>query len=94
MTHCKECGEEVSMDNNYCPKCGERIQKSHSANLWYLFPILFGFIGGIISYLILRNRVRKAWKHLVVGIAVTIAWIAFPILFQGLRAVEIAAMIN
>ena len=85
MTHCKECGEEVSMGNKYCPKCGERIQKSQSVNLWYLLPILFGFIGGIISYLILRNRVRKAWKHLVVGIAVTIAWIPINILFPVLR---------
>jgi len=40
---------------------------------WYLLPIFFGFVGGIISYFILKNTdQQKAKKCIIVGIVFSI----------------------
>ena len=40
------------------------------SNLWFLLPILFGVIGGIIAFFILRNTdPRKAKNCLYLGLA-------------------------
>ena len=76
---CKHCGSELS-DENFCPKCGP----SHTAtspisqkrsNAWYLVPIIFSLLGGIIAFLILRKSdSSKAKKCLIIGIVIFILW--------------------
>lgn len=48
------------------------------SNLWFLLPIFFGIIGGIISYFILRkDDPKKARNCLYVGIALMAAGLVF-----------------
>lgn len=43
------------------------------SNWWYLLPILFGFIGGIIGFFAIKsNDKEKAVNLIMVGIAVTV----------------------
>ncbi len=48
------------------------------SNLWYLLPILFGVIGGIITFFILfRSDLRKSIYCFIIGCVSTI--IAVPL---------------
>jgi len=48
------------------------------SNLWYILPIVFGILGGIIAGLIIRkNDPRKALICVIVGTAVSGLWIAW-----------------
>ena len=82
---CTKCGTEILLDSNFCTKCGtEKFNQSPSlkntANtphtrspFWYLLPIFFGIIGGIIAYVILKNSdQQKAKRALVLGILISI----------------------
>lgn len=43
------------------------------SNLWFLLPIFFGIIGGVIAYFIIRNDdPKKAKNCLYLGIALMI----------------------
>jgi len=52
---------------------------------WYLLPIFFGFVGGIIAYFILKNTDhQKAKRCVIVGIVFSIpmiSWIGLQIVF-------------
>ncbi len=50
------------------------------SNLWFLLPILFGVIGGIIAFFILRHDdPRKAKNCLYLGLAFMVIGIIFNI---------------
>jgi hypothetical protein len=50
---------------------------------WYLLPILFGPLGGIIGYFILKDRDRKfAEKLLIIGVAIILVYIALSFLLS------------
>ena len=52
------------------------------SNLWYLLPIFFGIIGGIIAYFALRRDDRqKAKKCMYLGLILGAIGIFFQILF-------------
>jgi uncharacterized Tic20 family protein len=45
---------------------------------WYLLPIFFGIIGGVIMWLVLRNEdPRKAKKGLILSIILSVVWVVF-----------------
>jgi len=45
--------------------------------IWYLLPILFGIIGAIIAYFVLKSRSPKMAKNcLIIGIVLSIIGIA------------------
>lgn len=49
----------------------EPVKRPSSA--WYLVPILFGIIGGLVMFLVLKDQNRRmAKKGLVVGIIFTV----------------------
>ncbi len=50
------------------------------SNLWFLLPILFGVIGGIIAFFILRHDdPRKAKNCLYLGLVLMVIGIIFNI---------------
>jgi hypothetical protein len=63
---------------------------SKPSKLWYLLPILFGIIGGIIGYFLIRDRDRRMAKNVIIcAIAILVVQIilSFSILaFYGLTA--------
>ena len=49
---------------------------SRSSRAWYLLPIFFGIIGGIIMYVLLRKQNRSmAKKGLILGFGITIIFV-------------------
>ena len=51
------------------------------SNLWFLLPILFGIIGGVIAYFFLRrDDPNKAKKCLFLGLVFMIIGIVFNII--------------
>jgi len=58
-------------------------QKSRR-NTWFLLPILFGMIGGIIAYIVIRkDDPRKAKNCLYVGIIMMVIGIILNIMLLG-----------
>jgi len=58
-------------------------QKSRK-NTWFLLPILFGMIGGIIAYIVIRkDDPRKAKNCLYVGIIMMVSGIILNIMLLG-----------
>jgi len=54
------------------------------SNWWYLVPILFGIIGGIIGYFALRrDDLQKAKKCLYIGLILTAINIIMNIIFAA-----------
>ena len=51
------------------------------SNWWYLLPILITWIGGVIGYFaVRRDDPALAKRVLILGIILTGAWIAIPII--------------
>lgn len=73
---CKNCGAELTGFGDVCSSCEKSSTSTMSNNpskMWYLAPILFAFIGGIIGYYIIRGRDKKMAGNLVnVGIIMTV----------------------
>jgi len=85
MGFCSVCGRERLENENFCPTCRENINQNSStqtlprkrSNWWYLAPILFNILGGIITFAILRKSdPSKAKKCLAFGIGLFIIWTA------------------
>jgi len=52
------------------------------SRLWYLVPILFGIIGGLIGYVVVKDEDRNmAKKLLIVGLIMTFLFVAIPFIF-------------
>lgn len=52
------------------------------SNLWHIAPILFGIIGGVVAFFVLRkDDPIKARNCLVIGIGMMIAGILINIVF-------------
>jgi len=63
---------------------GEAQVEKKPTRWWYLVPIFFCFIGGIIAYFILKDKNRKfATKLLIIGIVMSVVWfiIGFLLVF-------------
>jgi hypothetical protein len=65
---------------------GMETTQNGPSKFWYLLPILFGIIGGLIMYLALRGRDAKmAKKGLLLGVLLIVAQIviSMAMLFFG-----------
>ena len=88
MNFCPTCGKELPDGSTYCANCGHGINQNKESGQtrnrvtgktprkrsawWYIVPVLFSMIGGIISFFILRNDDPKLAKNcLIIGAALT-----------------------
>jgi YVTN family beta-propeller protein len=94
--YCKNCGKELpSPDADICINCGKLLEKSKAtesfsepakrpSKAWYLVPIFFGIMGGLIMYLVLKDEnMRMAKKGLVLGIILGAVLTASVIIFYA-----------
>jgi len=59
------------------------------SNWWYLLPILFSIIGGVISYFVIKNDdLKKAKNCLCVGLVLSFGLIGGTISYFVLRKVD------
>ena len=88
MTFCSSCGNEMTPESSFCNKCGKQagtnasgVSKSRS-RWWFLLPILFHVIGGVIAYFVIRDNDPKLAKNcLWLGIIISAIEVAFFVAF-------------
>lgn len=91
---CTKCGTVIITNQESTNEKSEFISKSHKRSpFWYLLPIIvglvggiFGIVGGIIAYFILKSSDPKKAKYcLIIGIIFTVAGLILgalvPLLF-------------
>ncbi|MBI3841091.1 MAG: zinc-ribbon domain-containing protein [Thaumarchaeota archaeon] len=89
MAFCPNCGKEVSPQAVTCPNCGHPLKQTQPpaeqiSAWWWLLPLFFSWIGGIIAYFVLKDRnQRTATNMLIFGIVWTIAGVIITIAFFG-----------
>ncbi len=84
MRFCPSCRNET--DGSYCSKCGHETISSmmiepiikKKSKFWYLLPIIFGLLGGVIGYFVLRKSdPSKAKICLILGLGITVAYFVY-----------------
>ena len=101
MVFCHKCGNELPDDAQYCNKCGitllgsnskieekpARIRKERSG-AWYLAPIFFGLIGGLVAYFVVRNDEPKLARNcLIIGVIIFVV-VFIIIIASGVSALD------
>jgi uncharacterized OB-fold protein len=86
---CNNCGNKILENTQFCTECGSSIDNLPQTNsstqsqypmhggrpsaAWYLLPIFFSIIGGIISWACIRDRdPHMAKNNLILGILLTV----------------------
>lgn len=102
---CIKCGTK-NIGNNFCTKCGQQSnsnpQTYKRSSAWYLLPIIFGLaggifgiVGGLIAYFILKNSDPKKGKNcLIIGLIFTIIGIIFGVVAMDSLYSEIPSLEN
>jgi len=81
---CSNCGTKINSKAVICPSCGVRQVAGGEdvSSLWYLVPLFFGFIGGIVAWAVNKDRdPKKARKMMIFGILWTVLIFVLSILF-------------
>ena len=93
MAFCPHCGKEVSMEAIACPNCGHPLKQSSPAikpverisRWWWLLPILLQWVGGLICYLVLKDRnPHTAQNMLILGVVMVAVVFVTTLLFFAL----------
>ena len=85
---CGSCGTALASKSSPCPKCGHvktkftpphqhspqySNQSGRPSAAWWLLPIFFGWAGGLISWVCIRERdPRMAKNNLILGIVLSV----------------------
>jgi uncharacterized Tic20 family protein len=90
---CVNCGTKINSKAVICPSCG--VQQSglseNVSSLWYLVPLFFGFLGGIVAWAVNKDRdPKKARNMLIFGII----WTVLLVLLMMLLGILFAAMVG
>ena len=79
--YCSKCGAENEVGSSFCKKCGADLHGTSAekpSNVWYLLPILFGILGGIIGYIVIKVKDEKMAKNILyVGLGTFVLGIIF-----------------
>lgn len=96
--YCQRCGTANPADSRFCEGCGNtmvaeapvspaKTVKEKPSGAWWLLPIFFAWLGGLIAWAVVRDSdAGRARKMLAVGFIVTFAWIGLSFLFSALVA--------
>ncbi|MCP6727170.1 MAG: hypothetical protein KJI69_04040 [Patescibacteria group bacterium] len=69
------------------------MAKSKVSHFWYLVPIMFGWLGGVVGFFAVRGRdENKARNLFFVGLAVTI--IPYVIIFSIAGSVDAGLIVS
>ena len=75
-------------ESSFCNKCGKQIGANTSgitktrSKWWFLLPILFHVVGGVIAYFVIRDDDPKLAKNcLWLGIIISAIELAFVVVF-------------
>ncbi len=74
---CSSCGAQIGIGAAMCSKCGagQRPDIGRVSNWWYLCPIFFTIIGGLIAWVANKEiDPRKARKLLIIGLIMPVFW--------------------
>ena len=94
MVYCQKCGTENRDSAKFCRGCGITLKKEESkpkevapevtttgdtpSKAWYLAPVVFGLVGGAITYFVLKDRDKGMAKNcLWLGIAITAIFLIY-----------------
>ena len=77
---CPSCGRQVEGQPTFCPYCGNYIGakvRKKASWAWWLLPIFFTWLGGIIAFIVLlvKGEPGKAILMLICGIVMSIVWV-------------------
>jgi len=87
---CPRCGKQIADTATFCPNCGAPISAGSAtpsyaaastplqpvSGAWYLVPLFFGIIGGIIAWAVNKDKDPKRARNLLIfGIVWTVVWI-------------------
>jgi len=103
MPFCPNCGKEVPPQVAFCRNCGYSLGLGQNAArptedvsmLYWLLPFFFALIGGIIAYLVVKDRNRQTANYMLIfglvwsvvgAIALVITFAFFTGLIGGLTA--------
>ena len=107
---CNNCGSKILENTQFCTECGSSLNNSPQTNstpqsqhpiqgvkpsaAWYLLPIFFSVIGGIISWACIRDRdPGMAKNNLILGILLTvIPIIVGVVLALGMMAIPYSGL--
>ena len=93
MVYCSGCGAELpSPDADVCTHCGRLAKEklrlmsqdentSHRSAWWYLLPIFFSIIGGVIAYFVVKGDDPKLARNcLILGFIITLIGFVFGVI--------------
>ncbi len=90
VTFCSKCGGELLENSVYCTKCGTKVGESSlhkRSRWWYLLPILFSIVGGVISYFIVKENDPVLAKNcLILGAILTIIGVVIGLISAATSA--------
>ena len=107
---CNNCGSKILENTQFCTECGSSLNNSPQTNsstqsqypiqggkpsaAWYLLPIFFSVIGGIISWACIRDRdPRMAKNNLILGILLTVIPIIIGVVLAlGMMAIPYSGL--
>jgi len=81
---CSNCGAEIDIRAEICPKCGVRQTSTveRVSNAWFLVPFFLLLINGVVAWLATRERdSKKAGYFLVFGLVWTVVVIILVVAF-------------
>jgi len=80
---CQSCLDEIKRTQTQVKTSDKKIsEEKRRSGFWYLLPILFGIIGGVIAYFVIKQDDQKKAKNcLYLGIVLLIIDIVFGVSF-------------
>ncbi len=56
------------------------IQTEKPSKLWYLVPIVFGLIGGLVSYIVIKDSDKEMARNMII-VGIVMAVVPFLLIF-------------